>query len=181
VEKQLITVIGKNFRDYIEDFQGSMISDDAEVVCQMGSELPQTKAARLELYQWLFMSKAIDKADLLKKLDVDQDVQPKEVLHKNKADAENNDMLKGQFIMPTSFEDHMIHLEEHDMLRNQPIYRELTPDIKGKIDTHCEIHKKMLEMGHMMPEVQMSIQQRMMAQMPVAGKHKTPKPKQQKE
>lgn len=179
VEPQLITVIGKNFRDYIENFKGSMLSDDAEVVCQMGSELPQTKSARQELYMQLYTLKAIEKSDLLKKLDVDQDVQPKSVLHKNKADAENEDMLHGQFRMPATFEDHMIHLEEHDMLRNQPIYRELDPKVKSMIDAHCEIHKKMLQMGAVMPEVQIQMQQRMMEMMPMAARASKAKPKSQ--
>lgn len=163
-EPRLITVIGKNFKDYINDFKGSMLEDSAEVICQMGSELPQSKLARQELFVELYKLRAIDGERLLKLLEMTgDDLRGRERLDESKANIENDDMQNAVVRTVSMFDNHLTHIKVHNDLRKQPLYEQLDPRIRYIIDLHAQTHEDHLKKGAMTTDVNLAVQGKLAA------------------
>ena len=165
-EKRLITVVGKNFRDYIEDFHGAMLEDAADVVCQMGSELPQSKLARQELYLELARLRVIDPKKLLQLLDLEDDMQSKDRLDESKAAIENDDMTKGIVKMVSLVDNHFVHNKIHEDFQKQPLFEKLPDQVKYIHKLHIQSHTEHIKTGAMTESTKMDIQAKLMGSLP---------------
>lgn len=86
-------------------------------------------------------------------------------LHENKAKRENRSFMQGQPVQPADFDDHAIHVQEHNKFRLSTEYEELiaTPEgqmIAQMIAEHIAMHQQIIAQQEMM-----QMQQQMAMQM----------------
>ncbi len=60
-----------------------------------------------------------------------------------KARRENADMAVGMVAVPADFDDHAIHIAEHNVFRKSAKYERSKPEVRGIIDTHIQAHETM--------------------------------------
>jgi hypothetical protein len=65
---------------------------------------------------------------------------------------ENLTLAKGDPIMPNSWDNHVIHLREHNRYRKTQEFLTASEDVKTKFEHHCSEHDK-LEMGELIKQM----------------------------
>lgn len=60
------------------------------------------------------------------------------------AHRENGYLVQGQPVEIHSFDNHPIHLNEHDRLRKSEDYERMTPEQRAVIDAHCDAHQEVI-------------------------------------
>lgn len=63
--------------------------------------------------------------------------------HVAKARRENAAMTKGKVPLPATFDNHMEHIPEHNVLRTSMAYENMSPERQEVVDLHCEAHETM--------------------------------------
>lgn len=56
---------------------------------------------------------------------------------------ENIDLAKGTAVVPSSWDDHVVHLREHNTYRKTREYQLLPTETKQKLEHHCQTHETM--------------------------------------
>jgi len=131
----------------VQNFVGADLTTNIRIV--PGSALPQSRAALQATYLDLFERNAIldeyGQPDTKKLFELLSNTMPVEAfseehqLDRMRARRENILLAKGQEIIPQHYEDHKIHLSEHNKFRKTEEFYQLHPVIRGKFDEHVRI------------------------------------------
>lgn len=139
-----------NADDPIEvmSFIGTDIETTIEVV--PGSAMPQSRAALqamyLDMYERGVFLQDDGRPDPNKLLDLMKHTMPLEVLaaetnlDKSRAKKENLYLIQGQQIMPRHYENHLVHVQEHNKFRKADRFYLLHPQLQDLFDQHVMIH-----------------------------------------
>jgi hypothetical protein len=119
------------------------VKDGMRVQVTMGTGLAHSRAARqdqiLALWDRGIISDPEVAADLLE-VSVST-FTPAKALDIRLARNENLEMAKGEAITPNSWDDHELHLREHNNFRKTAEYHLLEGDAKQKFEYHCQEHE----------------------------------------
>jgi hypothetical protein len=153
---RLLRYVGDNNDVYLVDWYASDITSD-DVVIDKEDELAQTPAQRrqmvLDTLQYKLFSNDVDpkirsKVISLLELGNWEDIDDIEDLHIAKALRENKRFEQGIVTMPDDFDDHSLHLREHNRYRldvNYDTFRQMYPQIAVQFDMHVKAHEAFIQ------------------------------------
>jgi hypothetical protein len=151
-------------------FKGANLEDNTQVICQAGSAMPRSKAAKQQ-YTLELVSLGIltDPEQIQEELDIGSGAPSLKDMNINQANRENNIMLHGlamgMFHLPgnanpetqnqavaaavpvKAWQDHATHIEHHTMQMMDEEFDKLQvsrPGIVRLFDEHVAMHQKML-------------------------------------
>jgi hypothetical protein len=142
---------------------GRDIPEDVDAKVQAGSSLPQSRVAKQEFIISLWEQRIIQDPKVVLKLlefgdvegiydDIDLDT--------SQAQRENELMKQGQYEEPEDFENHEVHIYEHNKFRKTEEYDALPDEIKQLFAQHVAVHQSFLQQqGGMMSQLQQLLQQ----------------------
>lgn len=141
--------------ELIADFyRGADIASNLDVHVSAESAVPRSKAARVQLAMQLQqMGLFPDPRLFLRMLDlpnVDFLITHLNVDAKQ-AQRELSRMLAGEQVQVNTFDNHAVHVAEHDLFRKSAEYERLPDEIKAIIDAHVQVHQSMQAMALGMP------------------------------
>lgn len=149
-ERRMIQVIGADKEMLVKSVGGSDIAGNLTVRVQAGSAFPYSKAAKqdeiMELLQSGVLLPDAHREHILRALDVgnvDALVYRSEQ-DRNNARYENDQMKAGKAQVPAPFDDHAVHIDEHDYFRKSPDYRALPLKLKDLFDAHVVDHQQFI-------------------------------------
>ena len=153
-------------------FTGSDLITNIRIV--PGSALPQSRAALQATYLDLFERNAIiddyGRPDTKKLFELLSNTMPVEAftaeqqLDLARARRENIMLSRGEQIVPAHYEDHKVHLSEHNKYRKQEEFYQIHPMIRQMFDMHVKIHVDFLA-----PPVRVASAEGEMGEMPGGG------------
>lgn len=170
---RMTKLVGKNNAVYINLWNANQITSD-DVVPATEDDLAQTPAQRKQqtlnmLQMGLFndpdtgrMSRS-DRAKVMEMLNYGnwEDGDDIDQMHINKAMRENIDIQNAYEIRVRDFDNHAIHIEEHNKFRLSSDYDDLMrerPELANYIDVHVKMHQQaisMMEQQNMLSQMQM--------------------------
>jgi len=128
-------------------FRGSDVASNLDVHVSAESLVPRSKAARIQLAMQLQQTGLFpDPRLFLRMLDlpgVDFLLEHFDLDVKH-AQRELTRLLQGEQVPVNSFDNHPIHVEEHNRFRKTREYEELPDEIRVLIDTHVRTHEEMI-------------------------------------
>jgi hypothetical protein len=163
IEPRVGRIVGENNTVEVFTFMGRDIPEDVDVKVQAGSSLPQSRVAKQEFIISLWEQKIIQDPKVVLKLlefgdvegiydDIDLDT--------SQAQRENELMKEGKYEEPEDFENHEVHIYEHNKFRKTEEYDALPDEIKQLFAQHVAVHQSFLQQqGGMMSQLQQLLQQ----------------------
>lgn len=147
-EPRQLRIVGDDGEVEVFDFQGADIRA-TDVVVEMGSSMPQSKAAReamiLEMVQRGILNPGDpeEKKKILRYLDIGitDELYEEAQLDISRAKYENRQMASGQPVRPEIYDDHMVHITEHDNFRKRNDFDKLPDMLKQLFEQHVQMHK----------------------------------------
>lgn len=161
-EERLIKIVGEDDQLEVITFTGQDLYgertdpgvDYFDVRVQMGSQLPLSKAARLEfiiqLVQYGILHPQVDREMILHMLQLgsEQPAMKEAKLDKNAVLFENLQMAQGTMIEVNPWDNHEIHLEHHRRFQKSPRFRDLVqqfPMVVQLFESHIGVHVAILQ------------------------------------
>lgn len=146
--EMLVTVYDKDGIVETETLMKDMIPLDLRVKSQITTGLPQTIAGKWDRVLNLVQYQIIDPQRAIELLDLSSEnpsLTPY-VLDKKNAYRENKQMLAGEVFRPKMFENHEVHIAEHERVCKTEEWRQAVaddPEIELTFGFHIEEHKKL--------------------------------------
>lgn len=145
-EEQLVTVYSRDGMAEVRKFKGEHAKAGQRVQITMGTGLARSRAAREEQVYKMLESGIIQDPEIaaeLLDLPVGQ-ITPNKAADIRLARNENYTIADGEAVVPNSWDDHAIHLREHNQYRKSADYLHASTDVKQKFEMHCETHDKLM-------------------------------------
>ena len=130
----------------VKRFKKDAIKEGMRVQITMGTGLAKSRAAREEQVWKMIEAGIIRDSEIASEL-LDIPVgtlNPSKAYDIRKARNENLVLASGQAVMPNSWDDHEIHLREHNNWRKTGEYLSSSKDVKQKFEHHCDTHEQQL-------------------------------------
>jgi hypothetical protein len=154
-EDRIIAAVGRGYKATVFVFNQSNIDEAAEIVVQIGSALPDGKAARLQSIMEIRASGLLGDADaprvrrgLLDLADlggIEADVDP-EHQDANRARLENVKVQHGQPLdAPLPWQKHAVHAVYHEEQLNAPEFDSWAPEQKLELIHHYLLHLRVVD------------------------------------
>lgn len=151
-----ITVIGQNgaFEAYM--FSKANIRGNTDFRVEAGSATPVSRAAKQAFIMELVKQQIIPPDKALRYLNMGETAKLYEELQldQRQAQRENVKMMEGAQIPPNDFDNHQIHIMEHDNFCKTQEFETLPDEIKIIIRTHASTHKQGVGMQQGVPMIQ---------------------------
>lgn len=150
-QERLIKVAGKDESFDVMFMKGSALRGNKDVRVEAGSALPHSKAARQAFLMDLFKMGvfAQNPSEFLKILElrgIDKAIDDyKADIHQ--AQRENIKMAHGQPVQVNDFDEHQLHLQEHNRYRKTEEYEMLDPQIQALFVNHCMMHQQAIQVN----------------------------------
>ena len=145
-------------RPSIKHFKAGKLSPGTRVRVSRTTGLARTRAQRQDLLLRMWDSKVIQDPDVLAQLmemPIPSVTDPK-AHDKMLADNENLVMQQGKAVTANSWDDHTLHLREHNAFRKTQEYLALDEDIKNRFEFHCKGHEK-LQLDQLMKDTKVAM------------------------
>lgn len=129
----------------VKRFKADVVNPGQHVQVTMQTGLSSSRAARTEQVMLLVQNQIIRDPEIAAELldiPVGQ-ISPNKGFDIRCARNENLSMADGVAIVPNSWDDHAIHLREHNNFRKTSEFHSLSEDTKNKWEMHCETHDKL--------------------------------------
>jgi hypothetical protein len=127
----------------VEHFRGSDLGEHLDVHVSAESALPRSKTARTQLAMDLFQAGILtEPRDLVRMLDLPGTDFLVETLNVDAAQAnrEHGYLLRGEDVLIRTFDNHAVHIAEHDKFRKSEEYEHLPPELQAHFDGHVDAH-----------------------------------------
>jgi hypothetical protein len=188
VGPRMARLVGENNSVYINYWNKDQLTSD-DVVPMTDDDLSQTPAQRKQQAMDIFQAGLfndpdtgrIDRATRAKILEIFnygnwEDANNIDQLHINRAMKENLDVQQGYQINVRDFDDHNIHIEEHNKFRLSSEYEDLghdQPDLADYFDQHVAMHQQALQQAAQQAAIQQAMAKPMesmrFSDLPAAG------------
>lgn len=126
------------------DWSGEDLVGQYRATIPLDAVLPRSRAAQLEVAREMVQMGLISDietfsvvADLPDRESIIQRMKPDVA----KARRENHQMSVGTPCVPATFDDHAVHLQEHNVFRKSERWERLTPEIHDQFQKHMEAHE----------------------------------------
>jgi hypothetical protein len=145
---RVASIVGLSNRSYLKEFKGSDIELVNRVIVDLGNPLSQTKAGRAEMATNLLQYQKITPEQyftILKtgNLDVMTENVEKELILIR---GENEAMVRGDSVVVTAVDEHLLHIKEHRGVLADPDLRR-DPDLVKRTLDHINAHLDELRYG----------------------------------
>lgn len=182
---RVLRYVGENNDVQVFDWLSSDLTAD-DIVIEKEDALAQTISQRrqtvVELLQYGFFKSDIDpkvRSRFMNMMEMGnwEDIDNIDELHRNKAIRENMNVRKGLVKSPDPYDNHELHILEHNRDRLDIEYeqfREKYPLLAAMHDQHIKIHEQALSL-----QQQMAMAQQQEPKMLMAGQNKPPENKEQ--
>jgi hypothetical protein len=178
---RLFSIMGENSLPEAIEFSKRQIDEYAEVRIQIGSMMPDLKAAKAQMAMEYYKGglfgdpadprvrrRALELVDM-GGLEVARDEERRDV---DEAERENQFLQDGQAVeLAQFFQDHIAHLERHQNFMKSPAFQQLQPDVKNLIISHVIGHYDWLN-----PPMAMGLRQQYGIMVPLATPPPPPAP-----
>jgi hypothetical protein len=156
---RMIRVVGKNKLDEAIELKGQdILGFEYEVRVIKGSAMPENKPARINYIldlvdRGVFVDPITGKTDTRKVLQLLEFGQVDQVfddvnLDLNEAENENRMMeTSGQFMEPQYWQNHEVHLYQHNRRRKTEEWKQLHPQLQQMYEAHIQMHIQQMMMG----------------------------------
>ncbi len=153
--ERVVRVAGENrsWESYV--YKGSDIRGNTTFVVEAGSATPRSRAAKQAFITELGKMGWIPPDRALKRLDMAEVAGLYEEMHVDhrQVQRENMRMMAGEPVVPNTWDNHIIHREEHDNFRKRQIFEDADDQIKMIFEQHVAMHRQ--------AEMAMAFQQQM--------------------
>jgi hypothetical protein len=169
-DQRFIRIAGDDSEWDIEAFKGTMLDDQQDVECQVGSGLPASKAAKqaaIQTYMNLFVQNGIPlSARDLRRILRDSDVGGLEhffasmTKDEEQINEENRQLLKGNQLPINSYDDDELHVAGHSDMQKTSRYANSDDSVKAVTEAHVQAHRDRIaakQMANMPPPEQMQL------------------------
>lgn len=143
-EARVIKTIGEDRKVETFDYSPNLWKKNTDVRVRAGSGLPQSKSARQAFFFQLWRERVItDNVQLLKLMEFSsfEQLYREFSVDSDEAKTENNLLLTGKNSIVQKWQNHTIHLYEHNKLRKSAKYQDLNDGAKAIIDGHANAHE----------------------------------------
>jgi hypothetical protein len=145
---RVASIVGQSNRSYLKEFQGADIDLVNRVIVDLGNPLAQTKAGRAEMANNLLQFQKITPEQyftVLKtgNLDVMTESTEKELILVR---GENEAMVRGDSVVVTFVDEHVLHIREHRGVLADPDLRR-DPELVSRVLNHIQEHINQLRQG----------------------------------
>lgn len=150
-QDRLIKVAGKDESFDVMFLKGSAIRGNTDVRVEAGSALPHSKAAKQAFLMDLFKMGVFQQnpSEFLKILElrgIDKVIDDyKADIHQ--AQRENIKMAHGMQVNVNDFDEHELHLREHNRYRKTEEYEMLEPPLQALFVQHCMAHQQAIQVN----------------------------------
>jgi hypothetical protein len=131
----------------VKRFKAGDIKDSVSVNVTMGTGLARSRAARQDQLMNLWQNQIITDPALMAELmevPFPSFADPR-ARDKRLAMNENYVLASGQAVTPNSWDNHAIHLDEHNDYRKTQEFLALPVGAKQRFEAHCQLHEQMQE------------------------------------
>lgn len=142
-EGKIVTTYSREGVAEVRRFKRDAIQEGMRIQVTMGTGLARSRAAREDQVWKMIEAKIIQDPEVaaeLLDLPVGQ-ILPSKAEDIRLARNENYTIAAGQAVVPNSWDDHEIHLREHNKYRKTAEYLALGNDAKQKFEFHCDQHE----------------------------------------
>lgn len=157
-EGRMVRTIGPDYRWTVSSFKSEDFDWDNDLVPEVFSGAPNSHALRFSEVMEMYGAKMLDpndpqakaarqilSADYAGKLSFDPNQEDR-----LKARREDMGFLSGTMPMQArEFDEHEIHIEEHNKFRKSQDYEDLAPEQQAQVDQHCEMHESYMRAQEM--------------------------------
>jgi hypothetical protein len=146
-EEKMILTYGRDRMPEVKHFRAGSLKPGFRVRVTKKSGLARSRAARQDQVQRMWDAKVITDPAVFAEL---MEVPIGSVLNYEMQDIslarnENLDLAKDTAITPNSWDEHAIHIREHNTYRKTHEYVTLPDEAKKKFDAHVQMHEQMLD------------------------------------
>lgn len=130
----------------VRRFKAEMVDPGMRVQVTMGTGLARSRAARQDQLLLLWQNKIVTDAEQMAELmevPIPTFTAPK-MLDMRLARNENIEMARAVAIQPNSWDEHEIHLREHNNFRKTQEYLTASGEVKKRFEFHCQLHEELL-------------------------------------
>jgi len=169
-DDQIARTYSKEGLPEVHEFKKDMIDPGISVRVQMGTGLSRSRAARQDQLMNLWQQGLIRDPDLLVKLlDVPvSPLDPSDAFDMRLARNENLDMAKGIPVKPNSWDNHTVHITEHNNYRKTQEFLMLSDKEKSMFEAHVQFHMA-LQQQDLKQQIQLQQMQMQIAQASAQG------------
>lgn len=158
----------------VEGLDGKMLSGrygaehfspevDVEVLLPTTMEPPEVRQTRsVTMYTALSKDPLVNREYLLQEVARAHEISPRRLIvsrPRSQSDAiyENQDFLSSGFMAdPTAGDDHAIHYQIHEMMKQTVQFQKLPPEVQAVAIRHCQIHERYLQEMQAMTQTPMA-------------------------
>lgn len=154
----LLQTYSKEGLPEVRAFKKERIAPGMRIKVVRGNGLGKTRAARHDTLLNLWEKQIITDPELMAELmevPFPSFAAPK-ALDLRLARNENLELARGQAVVPNSWDDHAIHLREHNDYRKTQEYLVLDQEAKNRFEHHCSVHDT-LQRGELMKQAQLAM------------------------
>jgi len=174
-EEIIVATYSRDGIPEVKKFKGEHAKPGQRVRVTMGTGLARSRAAKEEqVYRMVELGIIQDPQIIAELLDVPTGtISPSKAADIRLARNENLTIAANEAVKPNSWDDHAIHLREHNNYRKTQDYLMAPDEVKQKFEYHCQTHED-LEMEMLQKAV--AKQQLLMAAQPAGGGGEAPPP-----
>jgi len=142
-EEQLVHAYSREGIHEVKHFKAGELKPGFRVRVTRTSGLSKSRASHQELLMRLVETGILtDPQTIAEQLDLPMpEVMPQHAAALRLARNENLQLAKGTAILPNSWDDHAVHLREHNTYRTSPEYQLLDAEAKQRFEHHCQQHE----------------------------------------
>jgi hypothetical protein len=145
-DETLVQVYGADGLPEVKHFKKSEIKPGMRVRITMGTGLARSRAARQDqLLSWWQAGILRDPQQMAELMEIPIPQIVPRARDMRLARNENQQMMAGHAVTPNSWDDHAIHLREHNEERKSQDFLTASEEVKEKFEYHCQLHEKMEE------------------------------------
>lgn len=126
------------------EWTGTALMGQTEAIVPLDAVMPRNRAAMMKLAMDMWNGKVItDPVQFARVADFARQDQFIDALDPDvsKARWENHQMAQGKIVLPNDFDDHAVHIQEHNNFRKSRRYASLSPDRQAIFDNHIKAHE----------------------------------------
>lgn len=140
--ERTVQIVGADGSFDAQVYKGSAIGGNLAVRVEAGSALPQSKAAKQAFVMDLIKMQIIEPQKALEMLELGgiERVYEDYLVDVKHAQRENIKMSDGQPVEPNDFDNHEIHIDQHNKFRKSQEYEALPDQIKQMFQEHIDVH-----------------------------------------
>ncbi len=144
-EERLVRTWSQEGELQVAHFSGADLEHQLDVHLSTESALPKSKAARRELLDLMWDKRIITDPRLyVRTLDVPgvDFISEQLSVDTKQAQRENQELAVGNHVEVNSFDNHMVHIKEHNDFRKSADYEKMPKTLRAVIDGHVDVHNE---------------------------------------